>query len=99
MPPRKYIPMTAVRYGLGRRLRALRLEHKQTQTEVAKATIVTVTCVSLWELGKTEPTLSSLIMLADHFNTTIDWIVRGKQTRSSARTFRGRTRTKSAQAS
>jgi transcriptional regulator with XRE-family HTH domain len=75
----KHNPLTTERYSLGRRLRALRLEYEQTQTDVAKATLCTVTAISLWELGKTEPTLSNLIMLADHFDTTLDWLVRGKR--------------------
>lgn len=92
-------PSTAERYGLGRRLRALRLEHNQTQSDVAKAVRCTIVAVSRWENGKDEPTLHNLIVLADHFDTTLDWLARGRTTRSSARTFRGHTRTKSAQAS
>jgi transcriptional regulator with XRE-family HTH domain len=65
--------------GFSNRLRALRLQHGQTQKDVAEAVQCTITAVSQWELGRCEPSLESLVLLAVHFDTTLDWLIRGKR--------------------
>lgn len=53
-------------------LKSLRMEHKLSQGKLAEAVGVTQQCVSEWERGKIEPTLSYLWQLADIFGVSID---------------------------
>lgn len=55
-------------------LKMLRIEKKISQNGLAKILGVTQQCISEWELGKTEPTLSSLWELADFFDVSMDEI-------------------------
>lgn len=50
----------------------LRAERGVSQGALAKLIGVTQQCVSEWEHGKTEPTLTYLWRLADFFGITID---------------------------
>jgi transcriptional regulator with XRE-family HTH domain len=83
-------PLTAERYGLGQRLRALRSHHKQTLADVAEVVGCTLNAVCRWELGKDEPSLHHLCLLADHFETTLDWLVRGKSVKPRKRRLTNR---------
>lgn len=56
-------------------LKELRIEKKLGQVELAKAIGVSKGVISLWENGFSEPTMYSLIVLADYFNITIDELV------------------------
>ena len=53
-------------------LRAMRGEAKLSQREVAEAIGVSQQCVSDWEHGNADPTLTSLWRLADLFGVSID---------------------------
>lgn len=53
-------------------LKSLRMEHKLSQGKLAEEVGVTQQCVSEWERGKIEPTLSCLWQLADIFGVSID---------------------------
>lgn len=53
-------------------LKELRKERKISQAALAKAIGVTQQCVSEWERGRIEPTLSYLWKLADLFGVSID---------------------------
>ena len=55
-------------------LKAFRLEKKLSQEKLAKAVGVSQQCVSKWEEGKNEPTLSYLWRLADLFGVSIDML-------------------------
>ena len=56
-------------------LKELRKENKLSQGDVAKKSDVTQQCVSEWEKGSMEPTLSNLWRLADLFDISIDALV------------------------
>ena len=56
-------------------LKTLRAEKGVGQVEFAKAIGVSNGIISLWENGKREPTLSSLIAIAKYFETSIDSLV------------------------
>ncbi|MCM1290154.1 MAG: helix-turn-helix domain-containing protein [Corallococcus sp.] len=60
---------------LGQRLSELRQEMDLTQVELANAIGVSKGCISLWENGLREPTLTSLIALAQYFDITLDELV------------------------
>ena len=59
----------------GERLKELRLEKGIGQIELATQIGVSKGIISLWEQGKREPTLSSLVAIADYFNITIDYLI------------------------
>lgn len=58
----------------GERLRALRLEKGIGQIQLAKELDVGKSIISLWELGKCEPTLSKLIAMSKFFGVSIDYL-------------------------
>ena len=58
----------------GERLRELRKEKKLGQVALADAVKVGKSVISLWELGKCEPKLSSLVAMAKFFDVTIDYL-------------------------
>ena len=53
-------------------LKALRTEQKLSQEKLARAVGVTQQCVSEWERGRVEPTLTYLWRLADVFGVSMD---------------------------
>lgn len=56
------------------RLRDLRQERGLGQIQLAKELDVGKSVISLWELGKCEPTLSKLIAMARFFGVSIDYL-------------------------
>ena len=58
----------------GERLRALRLEKGIGQVELARELQVGKSIISLWELGKCEPTLSKLVAISKFFGVTVDYL-------------------------
>ena len=65
--------MKEIRFG--ERLRDLRQEKNIGQVELATKIGVSKGIISLWEQGKREPTLSSLVAIDDFFNVTIDYLI------------------------
>ena len=59
----------------GSRLKELRLENNMSQMQLANATGISQSAIAKWELGKTEPTASSIILLAAFFHETTDYIL------------------------
>ena len=64
--------------NFGRTLKELRTERKVGQVELANAVSVSKGIISLWEHGLREPTLSSLLRLAEYFSVSLDYLVTGK---------------------
>ena len=56
-------------------LKSLRIEAELGQVELAQALGVSKGIISLWENGLREPNMSSLIMIANYFKVTIDYLV------------------------
>ena len=65
-------------YGLSSRLRAARAAVKMTQLSVADELGCHPLTVASWERGRTEPNASMLGALADLYDVTADWLIRGK---------------------
>ena len=61
--------------AIGARIR--RLRDKIRQEEFADQLGISQGQLSKVERGKTPPTLDMLVVLANRFHTTLDWIVRG----------------------
>ncbi len=60
-------------------LRQMRTERGLSQGKLAEAVGVTQQCVSKWESGRMEPTLSYLWRLADLFGVSIDLLCGRKE--------------------
>jgi len=58
----------------GERLKELRIEKGLGQVEMSKAIQVSKGIISLWENGLREPKLSNLIVLANYFEVSIDYL-------------------------
>ena len=56
-------------------LKSLRIEAKLGQIELAKELGVSKGIISLWENGLREPNLSSLVLIANYFNISIDYLI------------------------
>jgi transcriptional regulator with XRE-family HTH domain len=57
------------------RLKELRLEKDIGQEKLAEETGLSHGVISLWENGLRERKLSSLVMLAEYFDVSIDYLV------------------------
>lgn len=57
------------------RLKELMKEEKLNQVKLADKIGVKQNTISAWLLGKKEPSITSLWLLADYFNVDIDYIV------------------------
>ena len=56
------------------RLKALRKERGIGQIALAKEIDVGKSVISLWELGRCEPTLSKLVALSRYFEVSLDYL-------------------------
>ncbi len=58
------------------RLKELRLEARLTQEQLSKALkgAITPSAIGLWELQKRTPNLDAVIMLAEYFGVSLDYI-------------------------
>ena len=56
------------------RLKSLRQERNIGQIQLAKELDVGKSIISLWELGKCEPTLSKLVALSKYFHVSRDFL-------------------------
>ena len=56
------------------RLKELRIEAGLSQEKLAKAVGLTHTAIGLWEQGKRTPNLDAVIVLAEFFSVSIDYL-------------------------
>lgn len=66
-------------YLLSKRLKDLRLQFELTQKEVAEQLNITTQSYQAYEIGKTVPKLKHIIVLADIFDVSIDYLVGRKE--------------------
>ena len=57
------------------RLKELRIKKKLSQSQLGKILGVSGQTILNWENGIYEPSINNLILLANYFNVTIDYIV------------------------
>lgn len=67
---------------IGSRLETLRKEKKETQTDVAKLLGVQRQVISYYETGARLPNIEDLSILADHYNTTVDYLIGRTETKT-----------------
>jgi len=58
------------------RLRELRNINNLSQMQLSQATGISQSAIAKWELNKTEPTASALIVLAKFFDESVDYLLR-----------------------
>lgn len=63
---------------IGQRIKELRLEKNLTQHQLAQVCNMTQDTISLWERGLRAPSAELLLLLADYFNVTTDFLL-GRQ--------------------
>ena len=63
--------------SFGKNLKQLRLQNKQTQTELAQAIGLSFSTISMYERGERKPDFETLEIIADYFNVTIDGLIGG----------------------
>ncbi len=56
-------------------LKELRKEKNLTQKALSKEIYVSEDCVYCWEKGRSEPSITDLINLANFFNVSVDYLV------------------------
>lgn len=71
-----YCPMQFDAKLFSQKLRVLREEKKLTQADVAKAIGVDKSHVSKWEVGKSKPSIDSLLNLSELFGISNDYLLR-----------------------
>ena len=57
------------------RLKELRTTNGLSQMQLAQAVGLSQSAIAKWELGKTEPTASAIILLAAFFDETTDYLL------------------------
>lgn len=64
---------------IGERLIELRNKNNMTQEEFAEYMIVTRQSVSKWENGKAYPDVEKMIKIAELYNVSLDYLIRGEE--------------------
>lgn len=64
--------------SIGKRIKKLRKEHHETQSQLGKEISLCQNSVSKIECGKTELTFENLMNIAKHYNVSLDYICMGK---------------------
>ena len=59
----------------GKKMKIMRLETNLTQKQIAEQLGKSESTIRMWELGKNEPNISSLISLSHIFNCTLDFLL------------------------
>lgn len=57
------------------RLKELRIEKGVSQQEIGKLVNMSKMAISHWEKGHSEPSISQLILLAEFFDVTVDYLI------------------------
>lgn len=57
------------------RIKELRTQKGLSQMDLAVATGISQSAIAKWELGKTEPTATAIIVLARFFGETTDYLL------------------------
>ena len=60
---------------ISERLKELRVEKNISQMQLSMATGLSQSAIARWELGKSEPTASALIVLSKYFGESADYLL------------------------
>lgn len=64
---------------IGKRIATLRKYHGWTQSQLAERLHISDKAVSKWESNRGDPSIELLCALADMFNCSLDYLIRGKE--------------------
>ncbi len=67
--------MEAIMESLGKALRYQRIINKYSQSQLSDLLNIRQSAISKWERGESEPSLNSLIALADLYDASLDELV------------------------
>lgn len=70
-----YIESGNVQIQVAARIKELMRENSLTQVALAEKVGIRQNTISAWLLGKKEPSIRSMWLLADYFNVDIDYLV------------------------
>ena len=56
-------------------LKDLRISHNLSQMQLSKETGLSQSAIAKWELGKTEPTATAIVVLSKFFEETADYLL------------------------
>lgn len=76
--------------SISERIAALRTGHHLSQQQLADNLKVSRRAVSLWETGRRQPDIHSLIQMADYFNVTLDYLVKREPEKAIKKHFTAR---------
>lgn len=68
------------------RLKELREDKHLTQTALSQALPVSQTTIGMWESGARMPSVDKLLMIAEYFNCSVDYLLGGKNKEVNTRT-------------
>lgn len=71
--------MKKISKSIGARIRELRKENGESQEDIKNLLYVTRAAVANYENGSREPNIETLCILAEHFNVTLDYLIKGGQ--------------------
>ncbi|WP_419724070.1 helix-turn-helix domain-containing protein [Bacillus sp. SKDU12] len=74
-------------FMLGKRITSLRKQDGLTQEGLAKKLNITRSALSQYELGTREPNYDLLIKIADYFDVSIDFLLRGENKETQDKIF------------
>ncbi|WP_342412404.1 helix-turn-helix domain-containing protein [Bacillus sp. FSL K6-1560] len=74
-------------FMLGKRITSLRKQAGLTQEGLAKKLNITRSALSQYELGTREPNYDLLIKIADYFDVSIDFLLRGENKETQDKIF------------
>jgi len=57
------------------RLKELRMENNESQQALGQVLNMSKMAISHWESGHSEPSISQLISIANHFDVSVDYLV------------------------
>ena len=57
------------------RLKELRIENNESQQDLGRILNMSKMAISHWESGHSEPSIAQLIIIADHFEVSVDSLI------------------------
>lgn len=57
------------------RLKELRIENNESQQELGRVLNMSKMAISHWESGHSEPSIAQLIIIANHFDVSVDYLI------------------------
>lgn len=57
------------------RLKELRSENNESQQELGRVLNMSKMAISHWESGHSEPSIAQLIIIANHFDVSVDYLI------------------------